>query len=144
MDKGLPTIQRVLELAKQVLQQVPQELDVYYNENFGTDLKGERAKQANSTNRLRYYKGNLSRALQKDGAGNITSVDVMGGQIIVTSGIDDSVIPYARIHEYGGKAGRNGAVTLRPRPYLNPGMESFVQKAFPRYIKRLIKLLGGK
>lgn len=144
MAKGFPNVERILALAKQVLQQVPEELDVYYNENFGTDLKGERAKQANSTNRLRIYKGNLSRALQEGGAGNITHVDVKGGQIIVTSGVDGSVIPYARIHEYGGKAGRGGAVTLRPRPYLNPGMESFVQKAFPRYIKRLIKLLGGE
>lgn len=144
-DDPLETLaKRVKILAKTMLQQSADELAVAYNENFSTDLKGKRTKDINATNRLRVYKGNLARAVSgKDEAGAIFEVTVKGSEVVLESGVDDSVIPYARIHEFGGKAGRNGAVTLRPRPYLRPGMEQYLKESLPRNIKRLMKMLGA-
>ena len=35
-----------------------------------------------------------------------------------------SNVKYARIHEFGGKTGRNHAVTIPARPYLRPSIEN--------------------
>jgi phage gpG-like protein len=44
---------------------------------------------------------------------------------IVAGGVEGVVgsdVIYARIHEYGGQAGRNHATTIRPRPYAGPAI----------------------
>lgn len=81
----------------------------------------------NTTNKLYRRTGNLVQALRQNGLGNISRVESRGDTSSLTFGIDLNVIPYARIHEFGGRAG-NGAY-IPPRPYLNPGIEEFRRTA---------------
>jgi len=58
--------------------------------------------------------GTLKRSLTK-------RVSVTAGKIIAQVG---SNLKYARIHEYGGRAGRNQSVPIPERPYLRPSVDS--------------------
>ncbi|MBZ5490698.1 MAG: phage virion morphogenesis protein [Acidobacteriia bacterium] len=57
-----------------------------------------------------------------------------------------SELPYARIHEYGGFAGRRGPYKkkdghrsyIRPRPYLRPAIND-LQKALPALLEQAIQ-----
>ena len=57
-----------------------------------------------------------------------------------------SYLPYARIHEYGGFAGRRGPYKkkdghrsyIRPRPYLRPAIND-LQKALPDLLEQAIQ-----
>ncbi len=57
-----------------------------------------------------------------------------------------SKLPYARIHEYGGFAGRSGPFKkkdgrrpyIRPRPYLQPAMND-LQQALPDLLEQAIQ-----
>ena len=57
-----------------------------------------------------------------------------------------SELPYARIHEYGGFAGRRGPYKkkdghrsyIRPRPYLRPAIND-LQKALPGLLEQAIQ-----
>lgn len=55
------------------------------------------------------------------GREGIRQVKTMGrGEIV---GILGSRVPYARIHEYGGMAGRGRSVRIPARPYLRPALK---------------------
>jgi len=76
--------------------------------------------------RLYVNSGRLLKAASIPNAnGNVSEVRYQGGKFVITVGVDLEVIPYARIHEFGGYAGRNGSVYLKPRPYLGPALEQY-------------------
>lgn len=115
-------------------------LQVYVQDNLhGAKklAKGER----NNTDKLYSKTGKLLRALQIGGNGNLFDVKTNNGVVTLLTGIDVSVVPYARIHEYGGTTGRNGATKLPPRPYLNPAMKEFVKEEIDGVLERIVERL---
>lgn len=52
-------------------------------------------------------------------AEGIRKVYVVGSDVY---GVMGSKVPYAAIHEFGGKAGRGGSATIPKRPYLSPAV----------------------
>lgn len=77
--------------------------------------------------------------------GNVSRTTVQSSQVTFEWGIDLAVIPYARIHEYGGDAGRKLAAYIKPRPYIEPAMKAFQDEDMSTVIDRMFtKLLQGK
>jgi phage gpG-like protein len=74
---------------------------------------------------------------------NSIQVNPDGQSLVVSIGSD---LPYARIHEYGGFAGRKGPFKkkeghrpyIRPRPYLQPAIND-LQKALPDLLEQAIQ-----
>lgn len=57
-------------------------------------------------------------------AGNASQFKAVGqGVYSFVWGVDLDVVPYARIHEFGGQAGRNLAATIPKRPYIGPALK---------------------
>ncbi len=144
--------QRVREIVKAFLQEVPNAIYAYVIEQMGEDIGAGPFKQQetgalslraprNETDKLRFQTNTLGRALAPNEDGNISIVAQKGDQLYVMYGIDLNVVPYARIHEFGGNAGRGGAVKLRARPYLRPGFQEYLNKQVPRFIQRIAKEL---
>lgn len=146
--------ERVREVIKAFLQSAPLELQTYMFDYMGEDIgaqafrdteKGSalslRGVPVNKTDKLRIQTTRLSSAFTPNKNGNVTIVAQKDGQIYLLYGIDLKKVPYARIHELGGKAGRGGAVKIEPRPYLKPGFEDFLDKQVPRFLKRIQKAI---
>lgn len=144
--------QRVREVVKAFMQEVPNAIYAYVIEQMGEDIGAGPFKQQetgalslraprNETDKLRFQTNTLGRALAPNEDGNISIVAQKGDQLYVMYGIDLNVVPYARIHEFGGNAGRGGAVKLRARPYLRPGFQEYLNKQVPRFIQRIAKEL---
>ena len=102
----------------------------------------------------KYFAGSASRGSSSDlltsRSGNLlnsvlNSIQVSpdGESLAVSIGSD---LPYARIHEYGGFAGRRGPYKkkdghrsyIRPRPYLRPAIND-LQKALPALLEQAIQ-----
>jgi phage gpG-like protein len=74
---------------------------------------------------------------------NSIQVSPDGQSLVVSIGSD---LPYARIHEYGGFAGRKGPFKkkegrrpyIRPRPYLQPAIND-LQQALPDLLEQAIQ-----
>ncbi len=98
----------------------------------------------NQTNKLRFQTNRLGRALAPNESGNVSKVIVDGDDFIVEYGVDLSVVPYARIHEYGGTAGRGSSVRIKPRPYLRPAFQQFMKKQMPRIMQSIVKAIESK
>lgn len=82
--------------------------------------------------RLYVNTGQLLKAASIPNAkGNVAEVVYKNGEFILSVGVDLSVVPYARIHEYGGRAGINGSVYLKPRPYLEPSLVEYSGQQSP-------------
>jgi phage gpG-like protein len=78
---------------------------------------------------LQLVNGNLFKAATVYRAkGNVSKTEAKAGTYSFVWGIDLAVIPYARIHEYGGQAGRNHAATIPPRPYIEPSIKAMNDK----------------
>lgn len=76
--------------------------------------------------KLQVVTGDLFRAATVyKGKGNTTTAKGGGTQFSFVWGIDLDVIPYARIHEFGGQAGRGLKTTIPKRPYITPAFEAF-------------------
>ena len=71
----------------------------------------------------------LKAASGPNATGNISETKITNGEIVITQGVDLSVIPYARIHEYGGQAGRGLKSTIPARPYIGPAIEQYQKDA---------------
>lgn len=69
----------------------------------------------NLTNHLRVVSGALRRSWTIVGAKSVS-----GG----VEGAVRTVVPYARIHEFGGNTGIGGAALIPPRPYIGPALET--------------------
>lgn len=144
--------QRVREVVKAFMQEVPNAIYAYVIEQMGEDIGAGPFKQQetgalslraprNETDKIRFQTNTLGRALAPNEDGNISIVAQKGDQLYVMYGIDLNVVPYARIHEFGGNAGRGGAVKLRARPYLRSGFQEYLNKQVPRFIQRIAKEL---
>lgn len=145
--------ERVRQVVKAFLQEVPVQLSVYTTEQMGEDIGAPAFRNApkgqalslrpprNTTDKLRFQTNTLGRALNPNESGNISIVTVKDGELSVVYGVDTSVVPYAAIHEFGGNAGRGGAVKLRARPYLRPGFQEWAKKQVPRFLSRIAKAI---
>lgn len=145
--------ERIRAVVKAFMQEVPNSIYAYVIEQMGEDIgagpfRNTEEGQAlslraprNETDKLRFQTNRLGRALSPNESGNISIVGQKDGQLYVMYGINLKEVPYARIHEFGGKTGRGGSVTLRARPYLRPGFQKYLDKQVPRFIKRLAKEL---
>lgn len=96
--------------------------------------------------KLQVVKGNLLKAATVYNApGNVSRTTVQSSQVTFEWGVDLAVIPYARIHEYGGQTGRNYAATMPKRPYIGPAMKQFQDQTMGKIVDLLFtKLLRGK
>jgi phage gpG-like protein len=172
---------RVRAFIKAFMQQAPNELYLYTIEQMGEDIGAKAFREGksgplslrgvprNTTKQLRFQTNRLGRALSPGEAGNVTKVVTEKGEIFVEYGIDLKVVPYARIHEFGGTVKHPGGTpykmiegravfvskengkdldTTRPhnigipaRPYLRPGFTAYLQKQIPRLFARLTKAI---
>lgn len=96
------------------------------------------ASKGSSSDLLTSRSGNLLNSVL-----NSIQVSPDGQSLAVSIGSD---LPYARIHEYGGFAGRRGPYKkkdghrpyIRPRPYLRPAIND-LQKALPALLEQAIQ-----
>jgi hypothetical protein len=143
---------RIREIVKQFIQTAPDELYAFTIEQMGEDIGsgpfrdqqfGALSLRApiNETNKLRFQTNTLGRALAPREQGNISKVDVVNDRLEIKYGIDIGVVPYARIHEYGGSTGLRGSVKIKARPYLRPGFAAFSKQQIPRLLDRIRKEL---
>lgn len=87
----------------------------------------------------------LKAATVYNAPGNVSRTIVQNKMVTFEWGIDLEVVPYARIHEYGGETGRNKATTIVKRPYFEPAYKQFEAKTMPRLVEVLFeRLLRGK
>jgi phage gpG-like protein len=94
----------------------------------------------NTGDKLRRITGALFKSLRRNDASNIFRIETSPTGFNVIYG---SALPYAAIHEYGGRAGRNKAVTIPKRPYLLPALEQFdktTKEKFTNAVKYQITL----
>lgn len=111
------------------MKQAGDELAVYISDNMKTGANpNPRVARTDGDPRLYVNGGNLLKAATVPNAqGNVSEVRYQSGEIIYEAGVDLSIIPYARIHEYGGKAGRGLKANIPARPYLEPGVRDYIE-----------------
>lgn len=187
---------RTMARVKGLLQQAGYRFAVYV-ERF-IDDKGPPAGTPSSSSHIGAQSGGISRALIPRQQGNITNIVIDHGGARLETGIDENLLPYARIQEVGGtitakragaltipitpeaavalKAaggnirslglqiiqGKNGnailvkvdgetitpwfalkkSVTLRARPYYEPGTKAFYEEEIPRMNEELLQGLA--
>lgn len=87
-------------------------------------------KRTDSNPRLYVNSGRLEKAATVPNAeGNFNKVTTSGDELTIELGVELQQVPYARIHEYGGNAGRGGKTKLPARPYLTPAFEEYQNSA---------------
>lgn len=133
--------QRLAGLAPRVVAQVYEALQPLIYQSLRTAVPkyfaGSAGKGA-SSDLLTSRSGNLMNSVL-----NSIQVSPDGQSLAVSLGSD---LPYARIHEYGGFAGRRGPYKkkdghrsyIRPRPYLRPAIND-LQKALPDLLEQAIQ-----
>jgi hypothetical protein len=176
-------LQRVKQVVKLFLQRAPNQLYAYAIENMGEDIGAEafrnqtsgplslRNVPRNMTDKLNFRTNKLSRSLAPNEAGNITKIGVVNNRLQVEYGIDPKVVPYARIHEFGGTIKHPGGthyrvvdgravfvnkaegkadnlkttkphdIKIRARPYLRPAFIAFSKKQVPRLLQQIKKAI---
>lgn len=106
-------------------QMLQAELAVDISDNMG-DLNRNPVYPRAGGKTLQVVTGNLLRAATVyKGRGNVSKTTGSGTSFSFQWGIDLDVVPYARIHELGGKAGRGLKTTIPARPYITPALEAF-------------------
>jgi phage gpG-like protein len=133
-----------------IMQQIGDELTAYYVDNLGADIGSEAFAAGGTVRRrkfprnerkgagtLRIVSADLSRALEVGQDGNLTNIVANDDGIILESGIDLDIIPYARVHELGGMAGRGLKARMPARPYLAPGMQAYIDERLPDKLDKL-------
>ena len=122
---------KIPTLLKNQLQNVPNELAAYISDHMRAG-KNPAPRVARTDNDARLYVNSgalLKAASVPNATGNISETKITNGEIVITQGVDLSVIPYARIHEYGGQAGRGLKSTIPARPYIGPAIEQYQKDA---------------
>jgi len=89
----------------------------------------------NDTNQLYILYGNLVRSLQPKQRGNIAEISGSLTNPFIKLGIDLSVIPYARIHEFGGTAGKS---KIPARPYFFPALQKYAKEGFEERLQAIV------
>ena len=98
---------------------------------------------------LRIVTGTLKRAAGTDKhgvTGAINEIKTQGMVVTLTKGVDLGVVPYARIHEKGGRAGRGGRSRIPKRAYLAPAAQlskPVVRKDGARVLTGSLRLAVG-
>lgn len=117
-------IRRVPDIVADGIKAMPVEFGAYVGLNMGQENRNPAYPHANNV--LYVVTGKLLRAVSvPNSAGYATRVKRDGAKYTLLVGVDESVVPYAMIHEYGGNAGRGGRTVIRARPYIRPAMEEF-------------------
>lgn len=88
----------------------------------------------NTGDKLRRITGTLFKSLGRNDPNNTFRIIPNDSGFTVVYG---STVPYAAIHEYGGNAGRNRAVPIPKRPYLNPALREFEQSGKRRFAEKI-------
>lgn len=140
MSNDIPeATRRAIDAAQTIeakyLRQAQEELAVYFADNMQpatrtNNIKSKSGKLRalpNPSDKLYQLYGNLRRAFIPKQDGNIGKVVESPKGPAFVIGIDLEVVPYARIHEYGGTTGRKGRTTIKARPYLAPGIEAYME-----------------
>lgn len=133
--------QRLAGLAPRVVIQVYEALQPLIYQSLRTAVPkyfAGSASKGQSSNLLTPRSGNLLNSVL-----NSIQVSPVGQSLAVSIGSD---LPYARIHEYGGFAGRRGPYKKKnghrsyipPRPYLRPAIDD-LQKALPDLLEQAIQ-----
>jgi len=133
--------QRLAGLAPRVVTQVYEALQPLIYQSLRTAVPkyfAGSASKGSSSDLLTSRSGNLLNSVL-----NSIQVSPDGQSLTVSIGSD---LPYARIHEYGGFAGRRGPYKkknghrsyIRPRPYLRPAIND-LQKALPDLLEQAIQ-----
>lgn len=91
---------RVETRIKDLLQRLSFRFAVYV-ERF-MDEHGPEPGTRSGSQRIGLQEGHISRALIPRQSGNITRIVYESGAWTLETGIDDKLVPYANIHEYGG------------------------------------------
>jgi phage gpG-like protein len=118
-------------------------LAVDISKNYGETNRAPKYPRQPEGKTLQLVTGSLFKAATVYRAkGNATAFEQRGDTYAFVWGVDLNVIPYARIHEYGGQTGRNYAATIPPRPYIGPAMRSFQDGNFPRIIDIMLRKLA--
>jgi phage gpG-like protein len=121
-------IRRVPGIVKDAMdpQLIQAELAVDISDNMG-ELNRNPVYPRAGGKTLQVVTGNLLRAATVyKGKGNVSKTTGSGETFAFQWGIDLKVVPYARIHDLGGEAGRRSKrVTIDARPYITPAMEAF-------------------
>jgi phage gpG-like protein len=133
--------QRLAGLAPRVVAQVYKALQPLIYQSLRTAVPkyfAGSASKDSSNDLLTSRSGNLLNSVL-----NSIQISPDGQSLAVSIGSD---LPYARIHEYGGFAGRRGPYKkkdghrsyIRPRPYLRPAIND-LQKALPVLLEQAIQ-----
>lgn len=120
-------IRRVPGIVKDAMdpQIIQTELAVDISDNMG-DLNRKPVYPRAGGTTLQLVTNKLFRAASVYKApGNVSKTTGSGTSYTFQWGIDLKVVPYARIHELGGKAGRGLKTKIDARPYIGPAMETF-------------------
>ena len=139
-DRTLKTLETSTEFN---LREAQVDLQVYYADemNSATTSNNVRTKLGklralrNDTNQLYILYGNLVRSLQPKQRGNIAEISRSLTNPFIKLGIDLSVIPYARIHEFGGTAGR---AKIPARPYFFPALQKYAKEGFEERLQAIV------
>ena len=141
-DSALQQLQQRLSgLAPRLVAQVYKALQPLIYQSLRTAVPkyfAGSASKGSSSDLLTSRSGNLLNSVL-----NSIQVSPDGESLAVSIGSD---LPYARIHEYGGFAGRRGPYMkkdghrsyIRPRPYLRPAIND-LQKALPALLEQAIQ-----
>jgi phage gpG-like protein len=133
--------QRLAGLAPRVVAQVYKALQPLIYQSLQTAVPkyfAGSAGKGTSSELLTSRSGNLMNSVLQS-----IETKVDGDSLTVSIG---SELPYARIHEYGGFAGRKGPFKkrtghrpyIKPRPYLRPAIND-LQKALPDLLEQAIQ-----
>lgn len=114
--------------------------------NYGETNRTPSYPRSPQGNTLQLVTGRLFKAATVYNApGNVSRTKVEGKQVTFEWGIDLGIVPYARIHEYGGQAGRGLKTTIPKRPYIGPALKEFQDNRMESVIDTLFtKLLRGR
>lgn len=91
-------------------------------------------RKRNTGDKLRRITGTLFKSLGRNDPNNTFKIIPNDSGFTVLYG---STVPYAAIHEYGGNAGRNRAVPIPKRPYLNPALQKFDATSKPQFVTKI-------
>jgi phage gpG-like protein len=110
----LPLAEKMNRLAREwLVERVPAIMQVYVEEHFHA---GHRTTPRNLTDKLYVNTGRLARSFApfaREGVLRMKGLSVEYG----------TKVPYAAIHEYGGRAGRLGRARIPARPYIRPAVK---------------------
>lgn len=146
-------LRRLPGIVHDEMRKQPEVLAVYISDNMNVGAhpnwnaakkRYNRPYKKNATNKL-YTNTNqlLAAATVKGKKGYRTTVKASASMVQLEVAIDLNDIPYARIHELGGKAGRGRKVRIRARPYIAPALKSYEREELRQLVNNIYVKLGA-